>query len=132
MIEKSRLFNNIYQSLITPILKKDTGIDAEYLTNISLSLLTFSSKYRHWPLVENILKNLNYEFCVVDKRLHQNLCGIDFCNPVGLAAGFDKNGNAANIWKILDLVLLKLEQLLNLLNGNPKPRLFRLARKKQH
>ena len=90
MIDQKGIFNNIYKSLVNPILKKDTGIDAEYLTNFSLSLLTFCSKNRNWPLISRIIKNLNQEFCVVDKRLHQNICGIDFCNPIGLAAGFDK------------------------------------------
>ena len=99
MIDQNGMFNNIYKTLVTPILKKDVGIDAEYLTNFSLSLLTFSSNKRNWPLISRIIKRLNEEFCVVDKRLHQKICGIDFDNPVGLAAGFDKNGNAANIWR---------------------------------
>ena len=94
---KGRL-KNLYKNLITPVLKKDSGIDAEYLTNLSLSLLSFSSRKYNWPIVSSILKNLNEEFSVVDKRLTQNICGINFCNPIGLAAGFDKNGSAANLW----------------------------------
>ena len=92
------VFKNLYKNLITPALKKDSGIDAEYLTNLSLSLLSFSSRKYNWPVVSSILKNLNEEFSIVDKRLAQSICGINFCNPIGLAAGFDKNGNAANIW----------------------------------
>ena len=110
MIDQKGMFNNIYKNLVTPILKKDAGIDAEYLTNFSLSLLTFSSKNRNWPLISRVIKSLNQEFCVVDKRLHQKICGIDFCNPVGLAAGFDKNGNAVNIWK--DFVAKAVERSL--------------------
>jgi dihydroorotate dehydrogenase len=115
--------------LVTPILKKDVGIDAEYLTNFSLSLLTFSSKNRNWPLISRIIKSLNQEFCVVDKRLHQKICGIDFCNPVGLAAGFDKNGNAANIWKDFGFGFAEIGTVTKFAqSGNPKPRLFRLAK----
>ncbi len=110
MSEQKEGFKNLYKNLITPVLKKDSGIDAEYLTNLSLSLLSFSSRKYNWPIVSSILKNLNEEFSVVDKRLNQNICGINFCNPIGLAAGFDKNGNAANIGKILVLDLLSLVQ----------------------
>ena len=51
MIDQKGMFNNIYKNLVSPILKEDTGIDAEYLTNFSLSLLTFSSNNRNWPLI---------------------------------------------------------------------------------
>ena len=129
MIKQKEIFNNIYKNLVTPILKKDAGIDAEYLTNFSLSLLTFSSKNRNWPLISRIIKSLNQEFCVVDKRLHQKICGIDFCNPVGLAAGFDKNGNAANIWKDFGFGFAEIGTVTKFAqSGNPKPRLFRLAK----
>ena len=129
MIDQKGIFNNIYKNLVTPILKKDVGIDAEYLTNFSLSLLTFSSKNRNWPLISRVIKSLNQEFCVVDKRLHQKICGIDFCNPVGLAAGFDKNGNAANIWKDFGFGFAEIGTVTKFAqSGNPKPRLFRLAK----
>ena len=129
MIDQKGIFNNIYKNLVSPILKEDTGIDAEYLTNLSLSLLTFSSNNRNWPLISRIIKSLNQEFCVVDKRLHQKICGIDFCNPVGLAAGFDKNGNAANIWKDFGFGFAEIGTVTKFAqSGNPKPRLFRLAK----
>ena len=129
MIDQKGMFNNIYKNLVTPILKKDAGIDAEYLTNFSLSLLTFSSKNRNWPLISRVIKSLNQEFCVVDKRLHQKICGIDFCNPVGLAAGFDKNGNAANMWKDFGFGFAEIGTVTKFAqSGNPKPRLFRLAK----
>ncbi len=129
MIDQKGMFNNIYKNLVTPILKKDVGIDAEYLTNFSLSLLTLCSKNRNWPLISRIIKSLNQEFCVVDKRLHQKICGIDFCNPVGLAAGFDKNGNAANIWKDFGFGFAEIGTVTKFAqSGNPKPRLFRLAK----
>ena len=131
MIHHKGIFNNIYKNLVTPILKKDDGIDAEYLTNFSLSLLTFCSNNRNWPLISRIIENLNQEFCVDDNRLHQNICGIDFPNPVGLAAGFDKNGNAVNIWRDFGFGFAEIGTVTKFAQpGNPKPRLFRLAEEK--
>jgi len=129
MNKQQGVFKNLYNNLMTPILKKDSGIDAEYLTNLSLSLLSFTSRRHHWPVVSSLLKNLNEEFSIVDERLSQNICGIDFCNPIGLAAGFDKNGNAANIWKDFGFGFAELGTVTKFAqDGNPKPRLFRLAR----
>ena len=129
MNKQQGVFKNLYNNLMTPILKKDSGIDAEYLTNLSLSLLSFTSRRHHWPVVSSLLKNLNEEFSIVDERLSQNICGIDFCNPIGLAAGFDKNGNAANIWKDFGFGFAELGTVTKFAqNGNPKPRLFRLAK----
>ena len=45
------VFKNLYKNLITPVLKKDSGIDAEYLTNLSLSLLSFSSRNYNLSLI---------------------------------------------------------------------------------
>ena len=129
MIKQTGLITNIYENLITPVLKKDNGIDAEYLTNLSLSILTFTSNKRNWPLISRLLTNLNQEFSVVDQRLNQTICGIDFCNPIGLAAGFDKNGNAANIWKDFGFGFAEVGTVTKFpQSGNPKPRLFRLAK----
>ena len=59
MIEQRGIFNKFYESLITPVLKKDTGVDAEYLTNLSLNLLTHISSRRNWPLISAIIDNLS-------------------------------------------------------------------------
>ena len=128
MSQQKGVFKNLYKNLITPVLKKDGGIDAERLTNFSLGLLSFSSRRQNWPLIDSVLKNLNEEFCVADQRLFQDICGINFCNPVGLAAGFDKNGNAANIWKNFGFGFAEIGTVTKFAqDGNPKPRLFRLA-----
>ena len=121
MNEQKGVFKNLYKNLITPVLKRDSGIDAEYLTNLSLSLLSFSSRKYNWPVVSSILKNLNEEFSIVDKRLTQSICGINFCNPSGLAAGFDKNGNAANVWKDFGFGFAELGTVC-LLYTSPSPR----------
>ena len=42
-----------------------------------------------------------YLFLIRHKSLHQEIFGINFKNPVGLAAGFDYNGN---LWRILPCI----------------------------
>jgi dihydroorotate dehydrogenase len=53
--------------------------------------------------------------------------GLSFSNPVGLAAGFDKNGAAARELAALGFGFLELGTVTHLAQpGNPQPRLFRL------
>ena len=63
-----------------------------------------------------------------DLRLEQVLFGCRFPNPVGLAAGFDKNGVAAGIWDRFGFGFAEVGTVTwHGQPGNPKPRLFRLA-----
>jgi dihydroorotate dehydrogenase len=53
--------------------------------------------------------------------------GLEFTNPVGLAAGFDKNGTAAHALADLGFGSIEVGTVTNEpQSGNPKPRLFRL------
>ncbi len=55
--------------------------------------------------------------------------GLEFANPVGLAAGFDKNGTASQALAALGFGFIEVGSVTNEPQpGNPKPRLFRLAR----
>jgi dihydroorotate dehydrogenase len=73
------------------------------------------------------IKQLQKSFCLRDSRLEQNLWGLNFCNPVGLAAGFDKDGVAAGIWSSLGFGFAELGAVtFHAQSGNPRPRLFRL------
>ena len=59
--------------------------------------------------------------------MSQSLWGLQFPNPVGLAAGFDKDGQAAGAWASLGFGLAELGTVTYLPQaGNPQPRLFRL------
>ncbi len=119
---------NIYDRLIKPILKEDKGIDAECLTNLSLKFLGFCSSQKDWGLISNYLEDLRKELCIKDKKLYQTICGINFSNPIGLAAGFDKNGIAANIWQDFGFGFSELGTVTQYAQpGNPKPRLFRIS-----
>lgn len=64
---------------------------------------------------------------LLDLRLEQKLFGVNFKNPLGLAAGFDKNGIAIDRWGELGFGFAELGTATNEPQpGNEKPRLFRL------
>jgi dihydroorotate dehydrogenase len=53
--------------------------------------------------------------------------GVDFPNPVGLAAGMDKDGQALRAWPALGFGFVEVGTVTHLAQpGNPRPRLFRL------
>ncbi|MDQ8027442.1 MAG: quinone-dependent dihydroorotate dehydrogenase [Brevundimonas sp.] len=62
-----------------------------------------------------------------DPVLHTRLAGLDLPNPVGLAAGLDKNGEALHGLAKLGFGFVECGSVTPLAQpGNPKPRLFRL------
>ena len=64
---------------------------------------------------------------VNDPVLKQDVCGITFPRPLGLAAGFDKNAAAADAWSPLGFGYAELGTVTAQAQpGNPTPRLFRL------
>lgn len=64
-----------------------------------------------------------------DARLRQKLWGLDFPNPVGLAAGYDKNAQVPRVWSALGFGFAELGTLTAKAQpGNPQPRIFRLER----
>jgi len=64
-----------------------------------------------------------------DPVLAQTLFGLRFASPVGLAAGFDKDGRVAHRMGALGFGFAELGTLTPRAQpGNPRPRLFRLAR----
>lgn len=77
------------------------------------------------------IKQLEKSFCLRDPRLQQILWGLDFDNPFGLAAGFDKDGTAAGIWSSFGFGFAELGAVtLHSQSGNPRPRMFRLPEDK--
>ncbi|MCP9928322.1 quinone-dependent dihydroorotate dehydrogenase [Cyanobium sp. CH-040] len=118
----------LYERLVGPLLSRDEGADAEQLSQLSLAALAQASLRRDWPLVSGVLAGLGAELRHQDPRLEQTLFGCRFANPVGLAAGFDKNGVAAAIWHLFGFGFAELGTITwHAQGGNPRPRLFRLA-----
>ncbi|MBN9549418.1 MAG: dihydroorotate dehydrogenase (quinone), partial [Alphaproteobacteria bacterium] len=63
-----------------------------------------------------------------DARLKLNLCGLDFPNPLGMAAGYDKNAEVPDALLGLGFGFAEVGTITPLPQpGNPKPRIFRLT-----
>jgi dihydroorotate dehydrogenase len=64
-----------------------------------------------------------------DPGLSQQVFGLRFSNPLGLAAGLDKQGDAVTAWSAIGFGFAEVGTVTPLPQpGNPKPRLFRLQR----
>src|SRR3954471_19214606 len=62
-----------------------------------------------------------------DSRLRQQAFGLSFRNPIGLAAGLDKQGTAVRAWSALGFAFVEIGTVTPRPQpGNPRPRLFRL------
>ena len=117
-----------YRRMVEPLLRTDEGVDAEQLSRLTLMGLSQVALRRDWPLVQGALAGLGAELQRRNPRLQQTLFGCRFANPVGLAAGFDKNGVAAAIWHCFGFGFAELGTITaQPQQGNPRPRLFRLA-----
>jgi dihydroorotate dehydrogenase len=66
-------------------------------------------------------------FCLRHPSLEKTVAGMRFANPVGLAAGFDKNGLYMHAMAALGFSHIEVGTITpRPQSGNPKPRLFRL------
>lgn len=93
----------------------------EVIHGWTMFLLTTALKI---PLINTWIRN-TYQFR--DKGLERTIFGITFPNPVGLAAGFDKNGRYIHEMAALGFGFTEIGTVTPLpQEGNPKPRLFRL------
>nr|WP_299033950.1 quinone-dependent dihydroorotate dehydrogenase [uncultured Tenacibaculum sp.] len=108
----------MYKLLIRPIFFL---FDPEKIHHFTFSLVKFLSKI---PGMSSIFRGM---YQVNDKKLERNLFGLTFKNPVGLAAGFDKNAVLYNELANFGFGFVEIgtvtpkDQV-----GNPKKRLFRL------
>jgi len=75
------------------------------------------------------LKLLKNHYFVTNSILEQTILGIKFANPVGLGAGFDKNGEYITAMPTLGFGYTEIGTVTpKPQDGNPKPRLFRLKK----
>lgn len=108
----------MYKSLIKPFLFLKKPEDAHHLT-FSLMRAIFN-----FPVIKPVLKNL-YHF--EDSALEKEVFGLKFKNPVGLAAGLDKDAQFINELEMLGFGFIEIGTLTpRPQSGNPQPRLFRL------
>jgi len=80
------------------------------------------------PFVKNFAKS---KYCIYNKKLERNVFGLKFSNPVGLAAGFDKNAKLINDLDAFGFSFIEIGTVTPKTQyGNKKPRLFRLRKDK--
>ncbi len=108
----------MYKLLIKPILFCFTPEQAHHIT---FTLIKFLFKI---PGVSIIFRAV---YTVTDKRLERTVFGITFPNPVGLAAGFDKDAKIVDEFSALGFGFIEIGTVTPVpQSGNDKPRLFRL------
>lgn len=109
---------SLYKLLARPILFRLPADTAHDLTIKSASYLNDKA----WTL-----DFFNALYGTKSPLLHQNIWGLDFNNPVGLAAGFDKNGVTLSFMESLGFGYLEVGSITaNASPGNPRPTSFRL------
>lgn len=94
----------------------------EFIHHFTFSLIKIKSK-----LLPTFIWKILYQFN--RKKLERNLFGITFKNPVGLAAGFDKDAKLFDELSMYGFGFIEIGTITPLAqNGNPKPRLYRLKK----
>ncbi len=104
----------MYKSLLRPILFK---FDPEKVHNFTIKMLSNEG-------FDNLIKPL---FSFEDEKLNVKAGNLTFRNPIGLAAGMDKNCTAIESWDAIGFGFAEVGTVTPLeQEGNPKPRMFRL------
>ena len=112
----------MYQFIIRPLLFL---ISPEKVHHLVASSLKFVCSI---PLLPIILRKF---YQINDKRLETTVAGISFPNPVGLAAGFDKDATLYGAFKNFGFGHIEIGTVTPKPQpGNPKPRSFRLKEDK--
>lgn len=112
----------MYKSIIRPVLFKFYAEDVHHFVRFCLRLF-FSI-----PGSRQLAKKM---FTIQDKRLEREVFGLKFDNPVGIAAGFDKDATMFNELSYLGFSHIEIGTVTPKAQpGNPKPRLFRLPKDK--
>jgi|RhiMethySRZTD1v2_1073278.scaffolds.fasta_scaffold02569_20 dihydroorotate dehydrogenase len=106
---------SVYTRALRPAL---FALDAERAHDLTMAAL-------RQPLVVNALRWSGTSSD--DRRLIQDVFGLTFRNPIGLAAGLDKQGTAVSAWAALGFGFAEVGTVTPRPQpGNPRPRLFRL------
>jgi len=103
-----------YRRIARPLL---FSLPPEWVHHVSLGALT------NTPIASLIEPFAHREFPSLEKKLF----GLTFPNPIGLAAGFDKNAEGVTVWPRLGFGFMELGTITPRPQpGNPRPRVFRL------
>ncbi len=109
----------MYKILVKPIFFLMKPEKAHYF---AMDCLSFFSSIPGFPSLFRAIYNIK------NKKLERKLFGLTFKNPVGLAAGFDKDARWYNQLSNLGFGFIEIGTLTPKGQiGNPKPRLFRIV-----
>ena len=109
----------MYKKLLKPIL---FCIDPERVHEITFFFINLIFKI---PLVSSLISKI---YSLKNPILETEVFGIKFPNPIGLAAGFDKNAKLYNEFSNFGFGFIEIGTVTPLpQEGNPKKRLFRLV-----
>ncbi len=110
----------MYKLFIRPILFL---INPEKVHHLIIKVIKYCFQY---AIFSKIIERF---YLIRDERLKRDLCGLTFDNPVGLAAGFDKNAEFYNEFASFGFGCIEIGTVtLKAQPGNPKPRSFRLKK----
>lgn len=108
------------------------NVDALYRRFVRPILFSLSPEAAHNLAIRNLRAASNWPFALrMLERFKpppkpKTLFGLTFPNPIGLAAGFDKNGVAIPAWAALGFGFVEIGTVTAKAQpGNPKPRIFR-------
>lgn len=108
----------VYKSILKPLFFLKNPEAAHHFT-FDLTKFTFN-----FPIAKSIVKST---FELEDTKLEREVFGLKFKNPVGLAAGFDKDAKLIDEMAMLGFGFIEIGTLTpKPQEGNPLPRLFRL------
>lgn len=118
---------DFYQLGIRPFLFSTLKADPEFLHHQAMRAVTWLHDTGDRPPASWLQARLRQTLAPDFPALHQTLWGVSFPNPVGLAAGFDKNGEAGATWGCFGFGFAELGTVtFHGQPGNPRPRMFRL------
>lgn len=118
---------DLYKTSLRPLLFSGVAGDPEQLHHRAIGLLEWLDQQEAQPVNRLLRRALQQSCCYRNAALSQTLWGTEFPNPIGLAAGFDKDGVASGIWADLGFGFAEMGTVtFHPQSGNPQPRLFRL------
>ncbi len=127
------VLQDIYRNSVLPLLFQNFKADPEAIHQRTLHTLAWIAQPPTTaPYWTQPARRFAQAWCenscqLISQRLSQSLWQQTFTNPLGLAAGFDKDGVAAECWPLMGFGFAELGTVTcHSQPGNPKPRLFRL------
>jgi dihydroorotate dehydrogenase len=111
---------NLYKAAVRPLL---FNLSADRAHDLTLDAASFANG-NQWVtgIIEKVYSREYPALC-------QKIWGLTFKNPIGVAAGFDKNGHTPHLMEALGFGFIEVGSITaNASTGNPRPRSWRLPR----